>query len=225
MEMAMEANWKAADYVERYNHLYQPNWDEINRYKEILQLTKKDVIVDFGCGNGEILRHFALSARQVLGVDGSEQQIVEARRALSDVANAECILSPFLECELGNRVFTKGFSRKALHHLTDREKRTFFEKISSHFVEGALFLIVDGILNFSRSELTGKMTDLLTEAADYYGEQWEEKKGDFLNTIHNEYPGDIFTWRSILTETGFDLIESVQKTCFYGFMLCRKLSD
>lgn len=218
----MEANWKAADYVKRYNRLYRFDRDEIDHYKELLQLTEDDAIIDFGCGNGDILKHFARDVRYALGVDSSEQQVAQARQSFSDVANVECIHSSFLGCELGNHVFTRGFSRKALHHLTDREKFIFFKEISGHFSEGALFLIVDGIFNFPGAELDKRMPALLAEAADYYGEQWKEKKGDFLNTMHNEYPGDIYTWRSILTEAGFTVINHVQKTCFYGHILCRK---
>ena len=220
-----EPLWQTPDFVEHYNRLYGVSEAQIRAFLTPLKLEAGDVVIDFGCGNGSIL---ALAAPQVAfacGIDGSADQVELARRNLSGIANLEIQHSPFLEFRPPDRLCTKGWARKALHHLTDHEKGPFFRRMGGAFALGGLFLLEDGMFSFPREELDQQWPNVVREAEIYYGERWPLIRKDFEHTLRQEFPTDVPTWVETLRQGGLTLVEHRQTTCFYGSILARKETE
>lgn len=218
----MHENWTREDYVKRYNSVYPIGEGEMRGYLELLQIVAEDTVVDFGCGQGDMLLFFSQHVKEAVGIDSSRPQAALARARLANSGNVRIIESSFLDCDLQGCKFTKGFARKALHHLTDPEKGVFFARISPYFERNSLFLLEDGIFDFDRGELQSRMPNLLEEAARYYGNGWETKKKDFLVTVQEEFVADFSAWEQAMSQGGFALVKRWQKTSFYGTMLAIK---
>jgi len=219
----MEENWSDKDYAAHYNRVYATPEEEFRSCLALLNLSGEDTLADFGCGNGDFLSLAAGLVKAAVGVDISGPQADAAERKLSGKKGVEIVRASFLDFKPGNRRFTKGFSRKALHHLTDPEKERFLLTIAPAFPSGALFLLEDGMFfGFGRSEIEKNWDALMSEAANYYGASWETKKKDIVHSFREEYPTGAGDWIRIFTEAGFDVIRREPKCSFYGSLLAVK---
>jgi SAM-dependent methyltransferase len=218
----MKEDWGDPRFVEWYNKHLRFEERQVEAYIVPLALSTQDSFVDFGCGNGALLEKVAPLVKSALGIDGSQEQLVQARERLKDLSNVDFINAGFLDCGLEGRSFTKASARKALHHLTDDEKFAFFKRISVNFAPGALFALEDGIFDFARARLEENWDRLMEEARTYYGERWEMIKDAFTRTLREEYPADRQTWEGAFREGGFEIIKCELVTCFYGKIVARK---
>ena len=83
-------------------------------------------------------------------------------------------------------------------------------------------MIEDGIFDFDRAELAGRMPAVLEEASGFYGAKWAAKKDDFRRTLEEEFPTGFSSWSAALARGGFAVAERWRKCSFYGKMLARK---
>lgn len=219
----MEENWSNDEYVAYYNKNYTTETEEFRKCLKLLNVGRSDSLIDFGCGNGDFLAEAAPIASFVCGIDLSPLQIRLAEEKLSGQSNAELVCTTFTGFTPGERRFTRGFSRKALHHLTDPEKAVFIKNIAPAFVSGSLLYIEDGIFfEFEREDLQANWDTLLRQAAEYYGKSWEAKKHDLMNSFLNEHPCGIGCWEKCLNDCDFKIIEKMPKSSFYGGIMARK---
>lgn len=219
----MQENWSDRAYAAHYNRLYATPAEEFQACLARLDLQGADHLVDFGCGNGDFLFLAADRVASALGVDLSGPQLEEARRKLADRPHVEVVQSSFLDFDPGSRRFTKGFSRKALHHLTDPQKGEFLMRISPAFQPGALFLLEDGMFfGFERQDLDRHWSALVEEAAAYYGDTWGAKRDDILHSFREEYPTGASQWERLFDLAGFELLERLPRCSFYGTLLAIK---
>ncbi|MDQ7772567.1 MAG: methyltransferase domain-containing protein [Elusimicrobiales bacterium] len=218
----MSEVWDKKDYVDRYNDIYAPGEKELMAAADLLELNADDDLVDFGCGKGDFIASTLRLVRSVVGVDSSPHQIDEARRRFKNEPHVEILESAFLDFNPKGRAFTKGFSRKALHHLTDEEKKEFFARIGPGFAKGALFLVEDAIFNFPRAELDARWDRLMSDAADFYGGEWERKKEDVIRTFKDEFATGEPEWLEALEAGGFKKLRLERRASFYGLLLAQK---
>lgn len=219
----MREDWSDEAYAAHYNRLYATPPEEFRACLERLHLTGEDSLVDFGCGNGDFLALAAERVRTALGVDVSGPQVDEAERKLKGRPGVEILRTGFLDFDPGPRRFTRGFSRKALHHLTDPEKDRFLARVGPAFLPGALFLLEDGMFfGFERGDLEQNWDALVGEAAAYYGEAWEAKKADILHSFREEHPTGAAEWERIFARAGFQVVERLPRCSFYGTLLAIK---
>lgn len=215
--------WSDRAYAERYNTLYATPAPEFQACLDRLQLAKDDALVDFGCGNGEFLELAARLVRTAVGVDASGPQVEQARRRLAHVPNVHLVETEFLDFDPGGQRFTRGFSRKALHHLADPEKERFLHRIAPAFEPGALFLLEDGMFfGFEREELDTHWDELVSEAASYYGDSWPAKREDVLHSFREEFPTGANRWARLFHQAGFAVKALKPRCSFYGTLLAVK---
>lgn len=220
----MEGDWNDEKYSAHYNSLYRTPAGEFRSCIELLKLSPGDSIIDVGCGDGDFLLLASGIAASALGVDVSEAQVALARAKLAGKPGTEVVHSSFQDFAPGPRTFTKGFSRKALHHLTDPEKETFFMKLSPAFKPGAVFLLEDGMyFNFGRQDLEKNWDLLLADAAAFYGASWEAKKKDLVHSFREEFATGADEWTRIFAKAGFKVAARMPKNSFYGTLLAVKL--
>jgi len=218
----MDWDWKKKESAERYNELYDLPAEDAERYLRLLGLREGDVFVDFGCGRGDMLALAAAKVRTAVGVDVSPQQIALARERLRGIGNVEFVEASFEGFDAAGRRFTKGFARKALHHLDDEGKAAFFRRLGSVFEAGGLFLLEDAVYSFDRKELDARMPELLKELEAYFGERWAAKKDDVLHMLRHEFPTGHNAWAAALEAGGFQVVERWQTTGFLGGFLARR---
>lgn len=215
--------WNLEGYVKKYNKFYGNSLKEFLEAADILRLNKKDILVDFGCGNGDFLKYVCKKIKYGVGVDTSVFQIKNAKRKFKNIKNTDFVKSDFLSFET-DLIFTKGFARKSLHHLNHFEKKKFFKKISKFFKKGSLFLLFDGIFfDFTRREITKNWKKLIDECKSYYADEWESKKKDVIYCFKKEYPEGITEWESAAKEGGFKIVKTGRKSSFYGYILFKKV--
>lgn len=218
----MEENWKDRRYVARYNSLYATPQEEFLKCAETLRLCPADRVIDFGCGNGDFLAVALKTVQAATGVDLSENQLAQAALRFKGRAGVQLAKSGFLEFQPGPGTFTKGFSRKALHHLTDAEKKTFFARAGRCFEKKALFLLEDGVFDFERTDLDRNWPGLMKDCEAYYGSAWERKKKDVSFCFRQEFPTGIKAWTAAFAAGGFKIIKRERRSSFYGSLLAEK---
>lgn len=213
--------WTDREYAERYNRIYATSPEEFRACLDLLDLGPSDSLVDFGCGNGDFLALACELVRSATGVDLSRPQIEEARAKLQ--GRAEIVQSTFLDFDAGPRRFTRGFSRKALHHLTDPEKDLFLQRVGPAFLPGALFLLEDGMFfGFERADLEAHWDGLMREAEAYYGEGWAARKADLVHSMREEFPPGAAEWERLFEKAGFRVVRRLPRCSFYGALLAIK---
>ena len=222
-ENIVKEDWQDREFVDWYNKHLRFEKEQLDAYLALLDLGSEDSFVDFGCGNGSLLEKVAPLVKNAVGLDGSEEQLRQAREKLHGSANVELINAGFLDCDLSGWVFTRASARKALHHLPDAEKKIFFRRISEHFAAGALFVLEDGIYDFDIERLAEHKDSILVEAKAYYGPRWDMIKDAFIKTITEEFPTDKANWLSAFSQGGFELVTYQRVTSFYGKILTRKV--
>lgn len=220
----MNVDWTDKEYAQHYNTLYASSAAEFAPCIEALNLKQDDEIIDFGCGNGSFLALAAPKVHSAIGIDMSAPQIEEAKHGLKNFENTALFLMDFLSFRPKTQIFTKAFSRKALHHLTNIEKEIFLQQIAPAFVKGALFLLEDGMyFDFPRSEIQKNMPKLIQAAKEYYGETWKAKEKDIMHSFNEEFAAGVSEWETFFSKAGFKVISKEPKSIFYGTIKAIKL--
>lgn len=115
--MAGTTDWDA----ETYDRLAAPQEEWARGVLERLPLEGDETVLDAGCGSGRVTRLLAerLPRGRVIGVDGSESMVAEARRSLADLGDrVEVVHSDLLELELEQPV-DAAFSNATFHWVLD----------------------------------------------------------------------------------------------------------
>jgi trans-aconitate 2-methyltransferase len=111
--------WEAA----AYDRLADPQEEWAREVVARLGLQGDEYVLDAGCGGGRITRQLleALPEGRVLGVDGSEAMIEQARSAIGDDPRVELRLADLLELEVSEPVDVI-FSNATFHWILDHER-------------------------------------------------------------------------------------------------------
>jgi trans-aconitate 2-methyltransferase len=114
------ADWDAA----AYNRLARPQQEWAREVLARLPLIGDEVVLDAGCGSGGVTRMLLerLPRGRVIGVDGSESMIEEARRNLDDYSDrVELVTGDLLELEFARPVDAT-FSNATFHWVPDHDR-------------------------------------------------------------------------------------------------------
>jgi len=218
----MEENREDKKYAGRHNDLYAEPGEEFLKCAELLRLVPGDRVADFGCGNGDFLDAALKTAGSALGVDPSRSRLERAALRFKGDTRVKLVNSPLPDFEPGPGTFTKGFSRRAMHGLTDREKTLFFSGTGRMFAPKSLFLLEEFIFDFERIDLDRNWTGLMKDCAAHYGASWERRKDETIFCFKKEYPAGIKAWTSALAAGGFRVVQRVRRSSFYGSLLAEK---
>ncbi len=225
----MEENWLNGEYVDYYNREYATSKEEFAAYRQRLSWGQDDVLLDLGCGDGTFLELVAPEVRAAWGVDISPRQVSLANARLQPFPQVQAVCADFTQCHLslsqgaGQPLFTRVFSRKALHHLLDEEKAQMLASLSPLLASGAQFYLEDGIFfSFEREQLRERWDELMDDCARYYGTSWERKRHDLEHSFLAEHPTGIGFWTRELAKVGFKVQEVFPLSSFYGALLAVK---
>lgn len=77
----MNQNWNSKQYTENFAFVHQYGNDVVG----LIDMTDVSSILDLGCGNGALSKHFAAQGLSVTGMDASEDMLAVARKAYPDI--------------------------------------------------------------------------------------------------------------------------------------------
>ncbi|MDX1918473.1 MAG: methyltransferase domain-containing protein [Candidatus Caenarcaniphilales bacterium] len=101
-------------------HVYDTSFRFVSEHgKELITLLKPqkgELILDIGCGTGEICHEIAQSGARVIGIDNSETMLERARQKWSDIEYLHADVSSFSLAEKADAIF----SNAALHWVVDQ---------------------------------------------------------------------------------------------------------
>lgn len=165
-------------------------------------------ILDAGCGSGYFSAELAQDARQVTGIDFSEQFIHICRRKYSTIPNLTFTVADMTrELPFGENAFDVVVSKMVLHYVP--EIGTFYrESLRVLKTGGKLLIAVDHPMHTQflyAQELAGKKDSKYTNLRDYYSAEPSQKASVFGSVTLTWYPRTIGTYINACTTSGFRL--------------------
>jgi ubiquinone/menaquinone biosynthesis C-methylase UbiE len=129
----------------RYADWARSNHDPVRaRYTDALleSLTHGSRVLDLGCGDGSMLTERLATDHDVIGVDISRIQLLQAR---TSIPNARFICADVTQLELPESTFDAIAAFYCLTHIPGPELTNVIEKISRWLRPGGLFITSMGI--------------------------------------------------------------------------------
>jgi SAM-dependent methyltransferase len=170
-----------------------------------------DMVIDLGCGNGQISIPLAKQGAEVLGIDVSpamaDQLRAEARRQRLHTLDA--IALPVEELDLPAASADLIVSSYALHHLRDPDKARLVAAALTWLRPGGRLLIADMMLGRGGSSRDREIIrlKLVTLARKGPGGWWRIAKNiaRYLIRVH-EIPISMDAWEALFQTAGFTAI-------------------
>ncbi len=120
------------------SNLYDNKHDFVFKFgEEIVRLLNpqhEEIILDLGCGTGDLTKQIADACHQVVGLDSSEEMVLKAKQKHPEVAFVQADARNF---QL-NTTFDAVFSNATLHWIPDAE--SVIKSIGQHLKIGGRFV-------------------------------------------------------------------------------------
>ena len=220
-------DWTDAEYVSQYLDVYGDKFDAIvpQQLDRIGDLTGK-TFVDLGCGQGTLLIEAAATAEKCIGIDISPKMCDVVR----DKANAAALLnvcvdcSTFLDWTVAPESVDIIWSRAAIHHLPDDQKKELFAAIHKALRPGGRFLMDDVMFEFGYGEYDDRLPAIAeTLLKDILvPEKKTIQERDILSTFYKEYPSPAVVLKKLLEAAEFENVLLCQHTPFFGGIEAKK---
>lgn len=172
-----------------------------------------DVVVDLGCGNGQLSIPLADQGAQVLGIDVSPAMAnalrAEARRR--SLTCLDAVALPVEELDLPPASVDLIISSYALHHLRDPDKARLVEASLGWLRPGGRFLIADMMFGRGGTSRDREIIrlKLMTLARKGPGGWWRIAKNVARYLIRvNEIPISMEAWESLFRKAGYTAIST-----------------
>lgn len=181
-------------------------WPEL----EVLQhygLGPESLLVDIGCGTGDLLLAAAACCNEAVGVDVSRPMLdfVAHQAQALNITNLKLLHAGFLSFVL-DQPADFVYSRNALHHLPDFWKLQALKHTAQQMRTGSILRLTDLVYSFEPQEAESYLQAWLDKAPLDPKEGWSR---DELQThIAEEYSSYAWAVESMLERTGFEVIEA-----------------
>jgi SAM-dependent methyltransferase len=169
------------------------------------------VVVDLGCGNGQISIPLARQGADVLGIDVSPAMAEQLRSAAEHegLSTLDAIARPVEELDLPPASVDLIVSSYALHHLRDPDKARLVEAAMTWLRPGGRLLIADMMLGRGGSSRDREIIKLklVTLARKGPGGWWRIAKNiaRYLTRVQ-EIPISMEAWEALFRKAGFAAI-------------------
>lgn len=128
-----------------YGSSIQRQWHK-NRHNLLKFLNffdHKDVVLDLGCGSGNIILEFAPKVHSILGIDNNKECILFLEKKIKEenIKKAKVLKMDLTKLDLKGRKFTKIIMTEVLEHFDQNELRKIMQKIKNILTpEGKIFI-------------------------------------------------------------------------------------
>ncbi len=173
------------------------------------------VIVDLGCGTGQVTFPLAPGAARVLGVDVSPKmiEILERHARERGDDNVEGVVCAIEQLDLPQGSVDLVVTNYVLHHLRDRDKAEVVRRAATWLKPGGRLVIGD--MMFGRGTEARDWAIAATKTKAFVklgpGGLWRIAKGVWRMVVRTqERPVSMSRWVAMLTESGFDVVDTVE---------------
>jgi ubiquinone/menaquinone biosynthesis C-methylase UbiE len=139
---------EVVEFYHRYRHGYPAA--AIDVLMDAFQLSSRDLVVDLGCGTGQLTLPVAAKVRAVIGVDPEPDMLIRARQAADEanISNVSWVLGadtdlPALGRLLGDRSIGAVTIGQALHWM--RYEELFRSTVSLLRAGGGVAVVTNGV--------------------------------------------------------------------------------
>ena len=141
------------------NPAFNPFWKTDHPQREFLEATdsgwfaRSELIIDLGCGNGEVSRWLADKGFKVLGVDYSRAAVENCRRLSAAQRNAPIFaLADLCDPDLQLKPAGSLIDRGCFHRIPDKFLPVFAKNVARATIPGGHFLLLSG--TFQRADFS-----------------------------------------------------------------------
>jgi putative AdoMet-dependent methyltransferase len=215
-------DYEHADEVRRYDErmhalrdIPKETSDTINR----LGIRPDSIMIEFGCGTGELAIAAANICRKVHAVDISRIMIDYAaeKAKTRGVSNINFHLAGFLTYEHADEPADVVATQLALHHLPDFWKVVALARIHDMLKPGGYFFLRDVVFSFDIKDHRQALSAWVDTIKESCG------KVSCHNHIRDEYSTMSWLMEDMLRHTGFEIISAEYSNGAMGAYLCKKL--
>lgn len=187
-----------------------------------LKITSDDIILDFGCGTGEIALNLAKYCKKVICVDISSAMldILKYNAEKENIDNIETHCAGFLTYTHEGEEVNKIISKFALHHLPDFWKSVALLQIADLLKQGGKFYLSDVIFNFNPRNYKKSINNFIDNIRSIGG----NSMGDEAE-IHIKDEFSTYDWimEGLFEKTGFSIDIKEIETENQIVYICSKL--
>lgn len=210
--------------VERYQNTHQQMRDFRRETLDMIKLigiTKKDTVIDFGCGTGAFVFNAADKCGKIHAVDVSKAMLGFCQKKCKEakISNVKFHRAGFLTYEHKTKPVDVIISKLALHHLPDFWKLVALKRMASMLKKGGKFYLSDVVYSFKVNALKNAV------------QQWIRKtsakgQSDFKRRIEihigQEFSTTNWIMEGLLKQAGFKILKAEYKDGFFATYLCKK---
>lgn len=171
--------------------------------------SRGEVVVDLGCGSGQVTIPLAKESSRVLAFDVSDPSIARLRGKAADagIGNIEALTHPIETLDLPAGSVDLTVSNYALHHLRDADKARVMKRAYDWLRPGGRLVIGDMMFgrggdSADRAIIASKARGLLRRGPAGW---WRVVKNVWRFTLRlGEKPLPVARWESLVRAAGFD---------------------
>lgn len=170
--------------------IVQRIWHElkIDLIDRVMPPDLNDVILDIGCGSGNITNYLAAKSKQVTGVDANEEAILYAKQTFvkSGLSFKHALID---QIDFRDETFTKIYILELIEHIYAEQIKDFFSECYRLLKQGGEILLTTPNKN-SLWPIIEKTLDFLTLAPKMSGVQHVTQLN--RTSLSNMIPHDLF---------------------------------
>lgn len=126
------AIWNAKNEEEFNKHTER----DTNFIKDHLSVNKDDVVLDFGCGKGRLIKPLSKYCKNIVGLDVNQSAISESKVYLEGIENSSCYEIPGNGRFVLNKLFDKIYSYIVLQHINKYKVYNILLNLKKHLAPG-----------------------------------------------------------------------------------------
>ncbi len=188
---------------------------------EKLKITEEDVVLDFGCGTGEIALNLAQYCKKVICVDISHTMlnILKTKAEKQNISNIETHCGGFLSYKHEGKAVDKIVSKFALHHLPDFWKSIALLKMTDVLKTDGKIYYSDLVFTFDPKEHENAINGMIEDLRCAAGESMAHET--FIH-VKDEFSTYDWIMDALFEKTGFSIDSKIMEGNFLTYICSKK---
>jgi ubiquinone/menaquinone biosynthesis C-methylase UbiE len=208
--------------------LYEEKHSQMRNFKQetqdmidLIGISNKDSVIDFGCGTGAFTLNAANKCRKIYAVDVSKAMLDFCKKKCqkANISNVEFCRAGFLTYEHKAKPVDAIVTKLALHHLPDFWKLVALRRLAAMLKSGGKLYLCDIVFSFY-------ITDYKKSVQRWIKTTVEKGDFDFKRRIETHIGQEFstFDWvmENLLKKAGFKIKKSNYQDGFFATYLCSK---
>lgn len=224
-EKQIGVDYSESEIASEYDFEHQQFRDfkkEAEDMVEKLNITKKEVVLDCGCGTGEITLELASHAKEVIGVDISPSmlELLTKNAKYKQIHNIKTHCTGFLTYQHQGAKVDKMVSKFAMHHLPDFWKSVALLKMSNCLKKGGKLYFSDLVFTIPPAEYEISLNQMIDNMKKTASKSIVQE-----TIIHIKEEFSTYDWimEGLFKKTGFSIDSKVIETENFVTYICSKI--